>query len=99
MLEIPLTIFPNPTPEDENQNPEYWDGFDTGKSMRAAVPGPEPKDTYDSYRQSKIYPLLKPALIHFAVQNEAVGFNEAIIIASNYRWVNEPDSPHNKVYS
>jgi hypothetical protein len=98
MIDVPLTIFPTPTAEDLKENETYWQGFDAGKAMRSAVPGPEPLDSYESYRQTKIYPLLKPALIHFTVQNEAVGFNEAVLIVANYRWVNEPNSPHNKVY-
>lgn len=92
-IPIPDTAYAQPTPDELANNASYWEGYNAGKAAGPAIPSPAGSKTYDNYR-TWIDPLLLPASNQGWVNNEAVGYNNAIIQGANWLWQNDPKSPY-----
>jgi hypothetical protein len=91
--QIPDDAYPEPSPEEVAMNPTYWQGYDAGKSVRAAIPSPAGSHDYDNYR-TWVDPMLLPASIEGFPNSTAVGYNNSIIQGANYLWTHDPKSPY-----
>lgn len=89
---IPDDAYTQPTPEEVDLNPTYWEGYSEGMSVRSATPSPAGSKTYETYR-TWIDPMLLPASTQGFPNNTAVGYNNAIIQGANYLWQHDPQSP------
>ena len=90
---IPDDAYPQPTADELAMNPTYWEGYETGKAVRAAIPSPAGSNNYDNYR-TWVDPLLLPASTQGYPNNTAVGYNNAVIQGANYLWTHDPQSPY-----
>ena len=105
MIPVPITAFNQPESQDMfDANPDYWSSY--GNTARSIVAGslkladpapPEVKDhpTYNAL----VMQMTVPAANNGWVNNSAVGYNDAVWSGSNYLYLNDPNSPHNKVKS
>lgn len=90
---IPDDAYMEPTPDEEAMNPSYWQGYDAGKAVRAAIPSPKGSRTYDNYR-TWVDPMLLPPSTQGFPNPTAVGYNNAVIQGLNYLWTHDPESPY-----
>lgn len=91
-IPIPPEAFNQPTPQEVEANPSYYDGYNTGKACSPALPSPAGSGNYDTYRMWCNPLLLDPAPGGY-VSNGATGFNNAMIDGLNWLWRNDPKSP------
>jgi hypothetical protein len=85
--------FTQPSPEEFDRNPTYYQGYSVGQAASAALPSPAGSKTYENYREW-CGPLLLPAASPEGfVNNTATGFNNAMIDGLNWLWRNDPMSP------
>ena len=92
-LTIPPEAFYQPTPEEVERNQGYYNGYSSGKACTPALPSPAGSGDYATYR-IWCEPLLLPPATGGWVNNEAVGFNNAMIDGLNWLWKNDPNSPY-----
>lgn len=98
-IEIPDSIFAKPTPQEYEQNQEYWDGYQEGKSMKSTINSPKGFKDYSAYKTEMENMYYKQATVKNFPINKDVGWNQACNDIINYLWTNCPESPHNKVVS
>jgi hypothetical protein len=92
IIAIPDDAYTQPTPEEVDANPTYWEGYSGGMAVRSAIPSPAGSNTYENYR-TWVDPLLLPASTEGFPNNTTVGYNNAVIQGANYMWTNDPKSP------
>jgi hypothetical protein len=95
-MPIPTTAFAAPSADEKAQNPDYWNGYALGQASSGIVPGPAGAADYYDYRNNRIWPLFKPQAIGFFPVAGNVGYDNALMDAANWLWVNDQASPHNK---
>lgn len=95
-IPIPDSAFTQPTPEEVAANQTYWTGYSTGKMASAALPSPAGSGEYNMYRTWIDPYLMPPASPEGWVNNQATGYNNAMIDGANWLWTNDANSPHNK---
>jgi hypothetical protein len=95
-MTIPTTAFAAPSADEKARNSDYWNGYALGQASSGIVPGPAGAADYDDYRNNRVWPLFKPQAIGFFPLAGNVGYDNALMDAANWLWVNDPASPHNK---
>lgn len=95
-MTIPASAFTVPTADEKAQNPDYWSGYSLGVANSVLVPSPANAADYYDYRNNRVWPLFKPQTAGFFPIAANVGYDNALMDAANYLWLNDPNSPHNK---
>jgi hypothetical protein len=105
-LKPPGAIMPDDAfqkPEDPSQydmNPDYWNGYNSGKPMNTVVNSPAgfPPD-YGVYKTTMEKAYYRKASQSGYPNDYNVGYNNCINDIINWLWYNDPGSPHNVVTS
>lgn len=99
----PASAFTVPTAEAMSQNPQYWLGYQTGEQVAVPLPEGTAYDSFAAY-QGAIQAMYLPqtscpmiVCIYKTVNNYNVGYDNALMNAATYFWLNDPQSCHNVV--
>lgn len=88
------SFFAVPTPDQMSQNQDYWNGYKAGQATAAQnCPSASNIPDWGTYHAAVIASV--PAVSPFNAA--AVGANQAVFDASNWEWLYNPNSGHNKV--
>jgi hypothetical protein len=100
---IPQRAFSQPGPNDTDQ--DYWDGYAKGQANSSIVPSPAGASDYEAYK-ARVVLLFKQQVAQTqpnpslpiptgAPNSYDVGYDNALMDAANWLWINDPASPHN----
>jgi hypothetical protein len=89
------TAFAVPSPDEQTANPDYWNGYKAAQATAAQnCPSATNIPDWGAYHATVLasVPPVKP------FNASGVGANQAIFDASNWEWLYNPQSGHNKVF-
>lgn len=90
------SIFAVPTPDQISQNGNYWNAYKTAQATAAQnCPSATNIPDWQAYHSTALVSL--PPVAPF--NDAGVGANQAVLDASNWEWLYNPDSGHNKAFA